>query len=75
MITIESTGNGYKMKFSSGIRGVRSLVVKASDVAEVHKAIDHYIGEHGGKRHGSCPLCRSMTQQELADRKGASRTR
>ena len=67
MITIRHEAEGCKMKFSNPGSGMRGFSVHARSVAEVHAALDHYLGVGGGtRRQGhvnntlaeSCPLCR-----------------
>jgi len=67
MIRITRAGNGYKVAFSDPGSGCRGFSTKACNLAEVHEAIDHYLGsadskeryEHSGEaRQATCPLCR-----------------
>jgi hypothetical protein len=61
MISIENYGNGYKIKLSNPGSGMRGFSVFASNLGEVHLAIDHYCGNHHASINvPQCPLCRNV---------------
>lgn len=64
MLKISQSGNGFEVAISEPGTGWRGYKVYASDVPEVHNALDHYYAngvnrtKHTNDAVEDCPLCR-----------------
>ncbi len=60
MFTVERHYSKFRVKISEPGTQYRGFTVDAADIAEVHKALDHYYGEDQAHfaDDSACPICR-----------------